>query len=353
MKLLVVVPSLKLMGGVSAHYAGLYPHWTSDVRYITYGKRPHLPAVLCFLPDLIAYVWSLLTFRPDVVVVNPSFRPYQLRRDGLYIWIAAEMGRRVVAMFHGWDYAYSKRMKDHPDFWVWLLQRCSFVYVLYSGFRTELEAIGIHVPLLLTTTQVKDELVEGYTNRGRNGVVRNILFLARIDRAKGIYEAIDAFHIAHSKYPYLHLTVCGTNEDKTVVEEVKAYVVRNGIPDVTFRGAVSGGQKRDAFIHSDLYLLSSYQEGMATSVLEAMAFGLPVISRPVGGIRDFFIEGRMGYLLESLEPADYADRMVYLIEHPAECKDMSSEVYHYARTHFLASTVASTMEQELKRYCMM
>ena len=88
MKLLIAAPSSKLTGGVSFHYKGLQPHWTSEVRYARYGKRPGVSAALCLLPDLLAYIWQLIFFRPDVVVVNPSFRPYQLVRDGVYLLLA-------------------------------------------------------------------------------------------------------------------------------------------------------------------------------------------------------------------------------------------------------------------------
>ena len=88
MKLLIVAPSSQLTGGVAFHYKGLQPHWASEVRYARYGKRPRVPAALCLLPDLLVCVGLWLTDRPDVVVVNPSFRAYQLVRDGAYLLLA-------------------------------------------------------------------------------------------------------------------------------------------------------------------------------------------------------------------------------------------------------------------------
>lgn len=37
-----------------------------------------------------------------------------------------------------------------------------------------------------------------------------------------------------------------------------------------------------------MYLFLSYTEGMPTVVLEAMIFGLPIFTRKVGGLIDFF-----------------------------------------------------------------
>lgn len=49
-----------------------------------------------------------------------------------------------------------------------------------------------------------------------------------------------------------------------------------------------------AYERGDIYILLSYHEGMPTSVLEAMAFGLPIITRPVGGVVDFLSVEKWG-----------------------------------------------------------
>lgn len=49
----------------------------------------------------------------------------------------------------------------------------------------------------------------------------------------------------------------------------------------------------------DIFFFPFYGEGMPISVLEAMAFSMPVITRNVGGIKDFFINGEMGFCTDS------------------------------------------------------
>lgn len=352
MKVLVVVPSLKLVGGVSFHYQGLRPHWASQVEYVEYGKRPHWHAAWCLLPDFLHYLWKLLMFRPDVVIVNPSFRSYQLKRDGFYLWVAKLIGFKIVAMFHGWDFSYSQRMKEKPSCWIRIFSHCSFIYVLCSDFKRELRNMGIKVPILPTTTQVSDDLVKDHICQPRTEGVRNILYLARVDQAKGIFETLDAFRMVHDKYPYVRLNVCGSSEDEVFVDEVKHYVQEEAIPDVTFHGAVFGEAKRRAFSHNDLYILPSYGEGLATSVLEAMAFGLPVLSNPVGGIKDFFVNGKMGFLVDKLVAAHYAEKIIFLIEHPEVYNAMREYVSAYARSHFMASVVAARYEKDITTYCL-
>lgn len=351
MKVLIVTPSQKLTGGVTFYYKGLEAYWSNDVIYVTYGRRPNIPALLCVIPDLIVYICKLLFCCPDVVIVNPSFRPYQLKRDGFYLLLARLMKKKVVSLFHGWDRTYSWQMEQKPSRYVRWFNKSAFIYVLCSDFKNALMNMGITVPILLTTTEVRDSLVENYDNTQRTGEIRNLLFLARIDKRKGIYETIETFTLLKQKYPYLTLNICGDSNDRQFVQDVKDFVAKKKIKDIVFHGAVFGREKIQTFKDNDLYILPTYEEGMATSQLEAMAFGLPIISRPEGGIKDHFENEEMGYLTDSLDPHEYANRISFLIDHPNVCKRMSGNAFQYARSHFLASIVARKFETDINKYC--
>ena len=84
---------------------------------------------------------------------------------------------------------------------------------------------------------------------------------------------------------------------------------------------------------------------MPTSVLEAMAFGLAVITRPIGGMADFFEEGKMGYLTTSLDPTDYLKKFKQLLEVEANILSVGKYNFDYAKQHFYASKVAQDLER--------
>lgn len=347
MKILVNVLSHRLLGGVANHYSGLRDYWTENVKYNTVGKRSKKrgSGLLWFPYDVLKFVFKILLFRPDVVLLNPSLGKSALKRDFIFLNIAKYLRIKVVVLIHGfnWDYASIIDQK-----WVSRnLNKASKILVLANAFKEELYSWGVTVPIVLTTTKVNDRMLDGYNpNTERSGKVSNILFLSRVEKAKGVFIAIDSFNILKKKYNYLRMTIAGLGND---LENAKEYVKNNNIPDVIFTGRLDGKKVAEAYINADLYsFFSSYGEGMPTAVLEAMAFGLPVFTRYVGGLVDFFENGKMGYITDSMDPQDFANSMIPYIEDAELTRKVSIYNAEYARQHFMASQVAKNIEEQCK-----
>ena len=156
--------------------------------------------------------------------------------------------------------------------------------------------------IMTTPAVVVDEVVKIKGHVPTESEVKTLLFLARITENKGVFIALDTFKILQQTHEELQLKVVGGGPD---LERVKQYVAQNEIRNVFFTGPLDGEQVSEAFVQSDLYLFPTFHaEGMPTSVLEAMAFGLPVITRPVGGLVDFFVNGQMGEMIDSFDAND-------------------------------------------------
>lgn len=348
MKVLSVVPSFGILGGVASHYEGLRPFWSVKMRYIKYGKRLYVPAILTLLPDYLHFIFCLLFTNIDLVIVNPSLRPYQLLRDGVYVLSAKLFRKKVVTFIHGWDDAYIKKIIAKPSRFLRLYGKTDKYIVLYSGFKQQLAKAGIpEDKISLSTTKVEDSLIKDFDISTRDGEITQLLFLARADHSKRLDIVVKAFELLQKDYPQLKLAVCGTGDD---LENVKNYVNEHEIRNVTFAGFVKGDAKKHFLIESQVLILpTTHGEGMPTSVLEAMAMGLVVITRPIGGVNDFFLDGEHGYMTESLSPEVYASILRKLLKDRSVVNRISENNYEYAKSHFMASSVAKQLETIFKK----
>jgi hypothetical protein len=182
MKILINIPSLKFTAGVANFYKGLHNFWAETVRYNVVGKRKVIPASgLIMLPwDIVKFIFLLLFFRPDMVMLNPSLRKNAVLRDSIFLRVALFFKKRTVVMFHGWGIDYSKKL-DKKRF-INLFNKVSGILVLASAFKRELEEWGITIPIYLMTTGVDDSLLKDFDIQKRNGTIKTLLFLARVEK---------------------------------------------------------------------------------------------------------------------------------------------------------------------------
>ena len=110
-----------------------------------------------------------------------------------------------------------------------------------------------------------------------------LLYLARLDRAKGIYELIYSVKKLLSLNYNVSLVVVGDGmEDEELKNLVKEL---NLSKNVFFEGAITDKQKiAEYYKSSDLFVLPSYHEGFPRTLYEAMIFGIPIVTTFVGGV---------------------------------------------------------------------
>ena len=340
MKILVNTPDIKGLGGVANHYLGLKAYWSEKVIYHSLGS-PKLRKLL--LPiTILKFIFKIIFFNPDIVILNPSLGDGALKRDFFYQNLAKLFGKRVIIFMHGFNLDYAKTIDKE-----WAkknFNKASMIFVLANQFKEIMQSWGVSVPICLTTTKVDDALLDS-TAIKTNKCNRNILCLTRIEKAKGIYETVDAFAILKQTYKNATLTFVG---DGSELEALKDYAKNKNLSDIRFTGKLSGKELSKEYQNGDLFLFLSYGEGMPTVVLEAMAFGLSVFTRKVGGLADFFENGKMGYITDSLDPKDFAEAMIPYLEDIEQTKKVSQYNAKYAKEHFMASSVAKQIENTIK-----
>jgi glycosyltransferase involved in cell wall biosynthesis len=113
-------------------------------------------------------------------------------------------------------------------------------------------------------------------------------------------------------------------------------------------GYVVGQEKYRLLESSHILCFPTYSEGFPNTIVEAMAFGIPVVTRPVGGIADFFKNGENGFATDSKDPIVFVNLMEKLLVDEDLYRKISLYNYQYAEENLVASQAASRLEKIYK-----
>jgi len=352
-RVLVTSPPMNRHGGVSQYLRILRSHMRNDVEYFTIGSRSDderaVTKLLRVVQDSWRFVHTLRHGGHDIVHLNPSILPKALLRDGALLLIAKALRKAVVVFAHGWDDACGRALSTHLSRLFRLVYgRADAFIVLGNEFKNRVRQMGYDRTVFVHGAPIEDDLLQYCQHQrvgkytGGSGPKFNILFLARVEKDKGIYEALETYRLLKQEHPFLSLTVAG---DGSQLNNAIHYASTRRLADLSFVGFVESTAKYEVFKSADAYLFPSYSEGLPLSVLEAMACGLPIVTCAVGGLRDFFQDGWMGFITESRDPTILASLLSRLIYDPNLCSRISDFNQKYARDQFTASQVAARLEE--------
>lgn len=357
-KVLILCPHPERKGGVAYYYRVLKKHFLSDditVSYFLTGKRSDKPFFLSRILYTIRDFLFLLKCLPeyDLIHLNPSLDMKSIIRDGFYHFIAKRIyKKKTIVFFRGWSPQLDNIITKKFYLFFKLVFNCDCILVLANSFKSKLASWGYDPDIIFVeTTTVDDALLNNFSLQHRLSRIESrhdiqLLFLSRIEKNKGIIETIEAFNLLLKDYPNMRLVIAGIGSFDNNARKLAEKTSNNNI---SFLGYIRGSEKTNVYLESDIFIFPTYySEGMPNSILEAMAMGLPVITRPVAGLKDFIKDRENGFIIESKHPRDIALCVNRIINDIHLWKYISSCAHEYAVNNFLSPKVALRLEEKYK-----
>lgn len=124
---------------------------------------------------------------------------------------------------------------------------------------------------------------------------RNLLYVGRLAVVKGLPILLQSLASLKLSYPDILLTVVGDGSDRLQLEEMSAKLGLNS--NIKFVGYKSQEEVRKYLQQTDIFVMSSFAEGIPVVLMEAMAAGLPVVATQIAGISELVEDGVNGYLV--------------------------------------------------------
>lgn len=159
---------------------------------------------------------------------------------------------------------------------------------------------GIEIPAELPSTAERLRLRTSWQCLDDNFVVG---LLGASTSEKGHNSALAALALLKEKLPLVRLVLAG---DEAASRGGK--VVQGPSPDL--RRVLRLGPIEDLsnfFPGLDLFIMPSKAEGLGSSALWAMAYGLPVVATRVGGLPEIVVDHETGWLIPAGSPEGLAD----------------------------------------------
>lgn len=306
----------------SRHESVAADHWVSETRGLTVSYPTY------FYTPGFAGSWygesMWLSVRRHLRQVVAEFEPeavvsYWAHPDGeVALRIAQPLSIPAVVIIGGSDVLILPQDRRRRPKIQRVLQESSAVMTVSEGLRRAVIDLGTEPSRVHTIYQgVDDELFfPGDTTAARQRLSlpidrRLLLWVGRMVDFKGLDTLIAAFDLVCQRQPDLHLLLVGDGPLRTAVQED---VRRRGLNDhVTFVGSQPPAQLSDWYRASNLFVLSSWSEGLPNVLREAVSCGRPFVSTDVGSVREI-ADSPGGPLFAELVPIGDALAMAVAIE---------------------------------------
>lgn len=252
-------------------------------------------------------------FSRDVIFhVHLSMRGSTLRKGLICVALRVLRCRYVVhahaaedALFHEWVPELPRRVLS------WGFRGADY-FIALTAFWGEYYASRIRLRsgqlLRLPNPVVLPTFLPDRTNQA----TVNILFLGRIGQRKGAFEALEAFaSLPEDIRKCSHLIFAGDGETSTV-RELADHLGCSLQTSVL--GWVDRQDAERLLAEADIFVLPSHGEGMSMALLEAMAWGLAVVTTNSGGADEFLGSGHNCILVEPGDVHDIAKALRRLTE---------------------------------------
>jgi len=134
-----------------------------------------------------------------------------------------------------------------------------------------------------------------------------ILTVSNLEAHKGVDVAIRALSLALQRAPELRLIIVGTGPQRFDLDKLVADLDLDG--KVSFLGEFGRQEMRELYSASDLFILSSSNEGLPFALLEAMSCECISLASPVGDIPLAIRDGQNGFIVNRIGPAEFAEKI--------------------------------------------
>lgn len=228
------------------------------------------------------------------------------------------------AYAHNLPVVYEEHQTPDAQFGWWQsfqqsINKASIVVAVSEKSAEALRTVcGVTQPIVVRNPLLPDPLVSGWqkeTQLRQGDEPIRVTTVARLYVTKGLTYLLEAIARVKAVHPTTQFRVYGDGPLRT---ELLAYAGQLGLDgNDIFVGPFTQREELSLIMaQTDIFVMSSILEGQPLSLVEAMAYGCPVVVTPVGGIPELIEDGVNGLVCQPKDSEGLAKKILALIEDP-------------------------------------
>ena len=300
-------------GGISA----VVQYWNQYIENLQYYPTYKLSNVFVrvgwFAYSYVKLALRMLTDKNVKVLHLHTAADGSFWRKSLLVSLGHRMGRKVVLHVHASRFKdfYNEASPKVKQRMLKTLNSVDVLIVLSHSWKEWFASLGIpkdKIVILHNITSYPSKIESARVNYGKV----HFLFMGEIGQRKGVFDILRALTKRRDELAgKIELKIGGNRHE----EELKKAIVAGKLQDIVkFEGWVGGEKKLQLLNWADVFILPSFNEGLPISILEAMSYGHPIISTPVGGIPEVVETEKNGILVTPGKEEEIFAAMNYYVE---------------------------------------
>lgn len=278
---------------------------------------------------------------PTLIHIHSSFGASFYRKLP-FIYVASLKKIPVINHIHGADFKvfYCDSSPKKKKLIHKIYNRCSKLIALSVEGKENLKRIVTedNITVIHNYSTPHPDALQARRNRGLNN---QIIFLGEIGTRKGCYDIPKVVEKVSKVIPNVKFILAGIGD----IEQINTLLEHKGISqNVEFPGWVRGEKKDQLLRESDIFFLPSYNEGMPMAILDAMGYGLPIISTNAGGIPQIVQHGKNGYTCEPGDIERFANYMIELLLNREKLNRLGDYSYEIVEANYSLNAHLTLLE---------
>lgn len=282
--------------------------------------------LLRFIGSYFAVFFKLLGRRYDLCYLAITCHGMGFLKDAPFVLLCKLFGRRVV--IHQHNKGMSRCVDKQPYKWLFPLVYKNTKVILLSWFLyPDIEKVVNHEQVLICPNGIPEIPDASNTPKPKNSTP-HLLFLSNLIPNKGVYVLLDACKILRERNLQFVCDFVG-GETKDIDRNVFEEAVRErGIEGLAYyHGPKYGEEKERYWKNTNIFVFPTYYETFGLVNLEAMQYGIPIVTTNEGGIPDVVKDGENGFVCERKDPNSLAIALEKLINDSNLCRQMGERGY--------------------------